>query len=54
MHMRSALQVHGAIGTIGLFAFLIEFSVNLPRYVIVIKPTKIISWDFAKTPSIEQ
>lgn len=26
----------------------VQFSVNLPRYMIVVKPTKIISWDFTK------
>lgn len=31
----------------------VQFSVNLPRYVIVIKPTKIISWNFNKTPPLE-
>jgi uncharacterized pyridoxamine 5'-phosphate oxidase family protein len=28
----------------------VQFSVNLPRYMLVIKPTKIISWDFSKIP----
>ena len=28
----------------------VQFSVNLPRYMLVIKPTKIISWDFRKIP----
>jgi PPOX class probable F420-dependent enzyme len=27
---------------------LVQFSVNLPRYMIVIKPTRIISWDFTR------
>lgn len=27
----------------------VQFSVNLPRYMVVIKPTKIMSWDFTKT-----
>ena len=26
----------------------VQFSVNLPRYMVVVKPTKIISWDFTK------
>jgi len=26
----------------------VQFSVSLPRYMVVIKPTKIISWDFTK------
>ena len=26
----------------------VQFSVSLPRYIVVIKPTKIISWDFTK------
>jgi len=26
----------------------VQFSVSLPRYVVVIKPTKIMSWDFTK------
>jgi hypothetical protein len=28
----------------------VQFSVNLPRYMLVIKPTNIISWDFSKIP----
>jgi Pyridoxamine 5'-phosphate oxidase len=31
----------------------IQFSVNLPRCILVIKPTKIISWDFSKIPPLE-
>ena len=26
----------------------VQFSVSLPRYMVVIKPTKIMSWDFTK------
>jgi len=26
----------------------VQFSVSLPRYIVVIKPTKIMSWDFTK------
>jgi nitroimidazol reductase NimA-like FMN-containing flavoprotein (pyridoxamine 5'-phosphate oxidase superfamily) len=26
----------------------VQFSVSLPRYMVVIKPTKIVSWDFSK------
>jgi nitroimidazol reductase NimA-like FMN-containing flavoprotein (pyridoxamine 5'-phosphate oxidase superfamily) len=26
----------------------VQFSVNLPRYTVIIKPTKIMSWDFTK------
>jgi len=26
----------------------VQFSVSLPRYMVVIKPTKIVSWDFTK------
>ena len=33
---------------------MVQFSVNLPRYVLVVKPTKIISWDFTKLPPFEQ
>jgi nitroimidazol reductase NimA-like FMN-containing flavoprotein (pyridoxamine 5'-phosphate oxidase superfamily) len=29
---------------------MVQFSVNLPRYILVIEPIKIISWDFTKTP----
>ena len=33
---------------------MVQFSVNLPRYILVVKPTKIISWDFTKIPPFEQ
>ena len=33
---------------------MVRFSVNLPRYILVVKPTKIISWDFTKIPPFEQ
>ena len=29
---------------------MVQFSVNLPRYILVIKPIKIISWDVTKIP----
>ncbi|MFL6318003.1 MAG: pyridoxamine 5'-phosphate oxidase family protein [Nitrososphaeraceae archaeon] len=31
----------------------VQFSVNMPRYMLVIKPAKIISWDFNKIPPLE-
>jgi general stress protein 26 len=31
----------------------VQFSVNMPRYMLVIKPTKIISWAFSKIPPLE-
>jgi nitroimidazol reductase NimA-like FMN-containing flavoprotein (pyridoxamine 5'-phosphate oxidase superfamily) len=33
---------------------MVQFSVNLPRYILVIKPIKIISWDFTKTPPLQE
>jgi hypothetical protein len=27
---------------------MVQFSVNLPRYMVVIRPTRIISWDFTR------
>jgi nitroimidazol reductase NimA-like FMN-containing flavoprotein (pyridoxamine 5'-phosphate oxidase superfamily) len=33
---------------------MVQFSVNLPRYILVVKPTKIISWDFTKIPPFDQ
>jgi nitroimidazol reductase NimA-like FMN-containing flavoprotein (pyridoxamine 5'-phosphate oxidase superfamily) len=33
---------------------MVQFSVNLPRYILVITPIKIISWDFTKTPTLQQ
>jgi nitroimidazol reductase NimA-like FMN-containing flavoprotein (pyridoxamine 5'-phosphate oxidase superfamily) len=33
---------------------MVQFSVNLPRYILIIKPIKIISWDFTKTPPVQQ
>jgi Pyridoxamine 5'-phosphate oxidase len=33
---------------------MVRFSVNLPRYILIVKPTKIISWDFTKIPPFEQ
>ena len=33
---------------------MVQFSVNLPRCILVVKPTKIISWDFTKIPPFEQ
>jgi nitroimidazol reductase NimA-like FMN-containing flavoprotein (pyridoxamine 5'-phosphate oxidase superfamily) len=32
----------------------VQFSVNLPRYTVVIKPTKIMSWDFTKIEASKQ
>ena len=33
---------------------MVQFSVNLPRYLLVIKPIKIISWDNTKIPPLQQ
>ncbi|HZE77709.1 MAG TPA: pyridoxamine 5'-phosphate oxidase family protein [Nitrososphaeraceae archaeon] len=33
---------------------MVQFSVNLPRYILVIKPIKIISWDFTKIPPLQE
>ena len=33
---------------------MVQFSVNLPRCILLVKPTKIISWDFTKIPPFEQ
>ncbi|MGB6671118.1 MAG: pyridoxamine 5'-phosphate oxidase family protein [Candidatus Nitrosopolaris sp.] len=32
----------------------VQFSVSLPRYIVVINPTKIMSWDFTKIESYKQ
>ena len=32
----------------------VQFSVSLPRYMVVIKPTKIMSWDFTKIEASKQ
>lgn len=33
---------------------MVQAGVKLPRYILVIKPTKIMSWDFTKLPPFEQ
>jgi PPOX class probable F420-dependent enzyme len=42
------------VGKNALSNAMVQFSVNLPRYILVVKPTKIISWDFTKIPPFEQ
>ena len=42
------------VGKDALGNSMVQFSVNLPRYILVVKPTKIISWDFTKIPPFEQ
>lgn len=32
---------------------MVQFTMNMPRYTLVIKPTKIISWDFTKMRSMQ-
>ena len=36
------------VGKNGLNEPMVQFSVNLPRYMVVIRPTRIISWDFTR------
>jgi PPOX class probable F420-dependent enzyme len=33
---------------------MVQFSINLPRHLLVIKPTKIMSWDFSKIPDLDR
>jgi PPOX class probable F420-dependent enzyme len=42
------------VGKIALSNPMVQFSVNLPRCILVVKPTRIISWDFTKIPPFEQ
>ena len=36
------------VGKNGLNDPMVQFSVNLPRYMVIIRPTRIISWDFTR------
>ena len=39
------------VGKNGLNDPMVQFSVNLPRYMVIIRPTRIISWDFTRDQS---